>query len=101
MAWAIITIYTSKFVKMDPQQLPKTSRFYSRCKMCDIKNRRGCVPHPPLGSLKVKPTNGLGGVLSTIRIKGKCKLVHISSKICVWLALPPHAMYPVSYIEPC
>ena len=25
MAWAIITIYTSKFVKMDPQQLPKTS----------------------------------------------------------------------------
>jgi len=41
MAWAIITIYTSKFVKMDPQQLPKTSRFYSRCKMCDIKKTVG------------------------------------------------------------
>ena len=27
MAWAIITIYTSKCMQMDPQQLPKTSHF--------------------------------------------------------------------------
>jgi len=28
MAWAIITNYTSKCAKMDPQQLPETSEFY-------------------------------------------------------------------------
>jgi len=27
MAWAIITIYTSKCAKMDPQQLPKCKKF--------------------------------------------------------------------------
>jgi len=37
MAWAIITIYTSKCVQMDSQQLLKTSKFYSRCKKCDIE----------------------------------------------------------------
>jgi len=37
MAWAIITMYTSKCAQMDPQQPPKTSFFYSRCKKCDIK----------------------------------------------------------------
>src|SRR6218665_653715 len=49
MAWAIITIYISKCAKMNPQQLPKTSKFYSRCKMCDIeKTLGGRVPPPPL-----------------------------------------------------
>src|SRR6218665_2463409 len=38
MAWAIITIYISKCAQMNPQQLPKTSKFYST----------------PLGSPKVK-----------------------------------------------
>jgi len=37
MAWAIITIYTSECAKMDPQQLLKTSTFYSRCKKYDIE----------------------------------------------------------------
>jgi len=37
MAWAILTIYTSECANMDPQQLPKTSKFYSRCKKCDIE----------------------------------------------------------------
>jgi len=37
MAWAIITIYTSKCAQVDPQQLPKTSKFYSKCKKCDIE----------------------------------------------------------------
>src|SRR6218665_3079839 len=31
MAWAIITIYTSKCAQMDPQQLPNRSKVYSRC----------------------------------------------------------------------
>jgi len=31
MTWAIITIYISKCAQMDPQQLPETSKFYSRC----------------------------------------------------------------------
>jgi len=54
MAWAIITIYTSECAQMDPQQPPKTSQFYSRCKKFDIeKTLVGWVPHP-LGRPKVK-----------------------------------------------
>src|SRR6218665_2262191 len=53
MAWAIIKIYTSKCAQMDPQQLPKTSKFYSRSKKCDIKKTLGGWVPPPLGSPKV------------------------------------------------
>src|SRR6218665_582398 len=54
MTWAIIRIYTSKCAQMNPQQLPKTSQFYSRCHTRDHrKNLRGWVP-PPFGSPKVK-----------------------------------------------
>src|SRR6218665_2315508 len=53
MAWAIITIYTSKCAQMDPQQPPKTSKFYSRCKKCDIEKTLGVVGTTPLGSPKV------------------------------------------------
>jgi len=56
MAWAIITIYTSKCAQMDPQQLPKTSKLYSRCKKCDIEKTLGGGYHP-LGSPKVKQKN--------------------------------------------
>src|SRR6218665_3037813 len=55
MAWAIITIYISKCAQMNPQQLPKTSKFYSRCKKCDIEKTLGCGYHP-LGSPKVNST---------------------------------------------
>jgi len=55
MAWAIITICISKCAQMNPQQLLKTSKFYSRCKKCDIEKALGVwVPPPPLGSPKVK-----------------------------------------------
>src|SRR6218665_3661363 len=53
MEWAIITIYTSKCSQMDPQQLPKTPKFYSRSKKCDIEKTLGDGYHP-LGSPKVK-----------------------------------------------
>src|SRR6218665_2792688 len=53
MAWAIITIYTSKCAQMNPQQLLKTSKFYSRCKKCDIEKTLGVCTTPPLGSPKV------------------------------------------------
>jgi len=44
MAWAIITIiYTSKCAKMDPQQLPNRSKFYSRRKKCDIEKTVGAT----------------------------------------------------------
>src|SRR6218665_3129229 len=49
MAWAIIAIYSSKCAQMNPQQLTKTSKFYSKCKMCDIE--KTCTH--PLGSPKV------------------------------------------------
>src|SRR6218665_974736 len=49
MAWAIVTIYTPKCAQMDPQQLPKTSKFYSKSKKCDIKKTLGrWVPPSPL-----------------------------------------------------
>jgi len=54
MAWAIRTIYTSKCVQMDPQQLPKTSKYYSICNKCDMQKAvGGGYHHHPLGSLKV------------------------------------------------
>src|SRR6218665_540284 len=52
MAWAIITMYTSKCAQMDPQQLLETSKFYSRSKKCDIEKTLGSGYHP-LGSPKV------------------------------------------------
>jgi len=48
MAWVIITIYTSRCAKMDPQQLPKRSKCYSRCKKCDIEKTLGGVGTTPL-----------------------------------------------------
>jgi len=37
MAWAIKTIHSSKYVQMNPQQLPKTSKFYSICNKWDMQ----------------------------------------------------------------
>src|SRR6218665_506012 len=48
MAWAIITIYISKRAQVNPQQLPKTSKFYSKCKKCDIEKSLGVGTTPPL-----------------------------------------------------
>src|SRR6218665_3855803 len=48
MAWAIITIYISKCAQMNPQQPPITSKFYSRCKKCDIEKTLGGGYHHPL-----------------------------------------------------
>src|SRR6218665_2640403 len=48
MTWAIRTIYTSKCVQMDPQQLIKTSKLYSICNKCDMQNTaRGVGTIPP------------------------------------------------------
>ena len=44
---------------MNPQQLPKTSKFYSRCKKCDIEKTLGGGYHLPLGSPKVKRDSGI------------------------------------------
>ena len=41
MAWAIRTIYTSKCVQMDPQQLPETSKFYSIFNKRDMQKTAG------------------------------------------------------------
>src|SRR6218665_1874236 len=54
MAWAITTIYTSKCAQMDPQQLPKTSKFYSICKKCDIEKTLGGAPCTPLVARRLK-----------------------------------------------
>jgi len=50
MAWAIIKVYTSKCAQMDPQELhvPKTSKFYSESKKCDIEKTLGGGYHIPL-----------------------------------------------------
>src|SRR6218665_1711746 len=40
----------------EPQQLPKTSKFYSRCKKCDIeKSLGGWCTHPPLVAQRLRP----------------------------------------------
>src|SRR6218665_1139251 len=54
MAWAIITIYTSKCAQMDPQQLLTTSKFYSRCKKCDIEKTLIGVGTTPLGARRLR-----------------------------------------------
>ena len=36
-----MTIYTSKYAEMDPQQLLNRSKFYSKCKKCDIEKTVG------------------------------------------------------------
>ena len=42
-------------VQIDPQQLPKTSKFYSLCNKCDMQKAAGGGQWiPPSGSLKVK-----------------------------------------------
>src|SRR6218665_1267731 len=53
MAWAIITIYTSKCAQMDPNSCLKRQNCIPDVKSVISKNRRGWVP-PPLGSRKVK-----------------------------------------------
>ena len=54
LSWNL-TIYTSKCAQMDPQQLPKTSKLYSRGKKCDLKTTLGgWVPPLAIGSSKVK-----------------------------------------------
>jgi len=40
---------------MNPQQLPKTSKFYSRSKMCDIEKTLGGGYHPPLVARRLRP----------------------------------------------
>src|SRR6218665_2068193 len=86
MAWAIITIYTSKCPQMDPKQQPETSTFYSRCKKCDIKkNLRGWVP-PPLGSPKVNDERSYAANLPYIRHSTKF-VSCVSSEGCSQLRL--------------
>jgi len=46
MAWAIKTIYISKYAQMNPQQPPKTSKFYSKFEKCDIEKTLGGGYHP-------------------------------------------------------
>src|SRR6218665_206018 len=57
MAWAIITIYISKCAQMNPQQLHKTSKFYSRCKKCDIEKTLGGGYHDPLVARRIMHWN--------------------------------------------
>jgi len=52
MTWAIITIYISKCAQMNPQQLPKTSKFFPRRKKCEIKETLEEVGTTPLGRPK-------------------------------------------------
>jgi len=65
MAWAIRTIYSSKCVQMDPQQLPETSTFYFICNKCDMQKTAWGGYHPP-GSLRVKKGLDSPGANQTI-----------------------------------
>src|SRR6218665_2610750 len=66
MTRAIITIYISKCAQMDPQQLFKTSKFYSKCKKCDIKKTLGgWVQPPPLVARKLNTNKSMGRYIAT------------------------------------
>src|SRR6218665_2390668 len=54
MAWAIITIYISKCVQMNPPQLPKMSKFYFRSKKCGIEKTLGVWVPPPLVARRLR-----------------------------------------------
>src|SRR6218665_3438701 len=80
MEWAIITIYISKCAQMNPQQLPKTPKFYSRCKKCDIeKTLWGWVP--PLGSPTVKAHSRHSRQCDIVRKQPKRQADKIASKL--------------------
>src|SRR6218665_158833 len=98
MAWAIIKMYISICAQMDPKQLPKTSKFYSRSKKCDIgKTLKG--GYHPLGNPKVKksylhfsPGQKSGGMS-----QGKCPrpIANVSIKT----GLPRKVVISVAYLE--
>src|SRR6218665_1134834 len=54
MALAIITMYSSKLPQMDPRQLLKASKFYSRCNKCDIEKALGWVGTTPLVARRLR-----------------------------------------------
>src|SRR6218665_841694 len=66
MAWAIITIYTSKCAQMYPQQLPKTSKLYSRCKKCDIEKTLWDGYHPPLVTRRLHVSSCSGSICESV-----------------------------------
>jgi len=63
MVWAIIKIYTSTCAQMDPQQQPKTPKFYSKSKKCDIEKTLGY--HPPLVARRLRSCHYLQHTLGT------------------------------------
>src|SRR6218665_2203039 len=90
MAWAIITNYTSKCAKMNPQQLPKTSKFYSRSRKFDIEETLGGGYHP-LRSPNINLPIFLRGARSVADIdKGGAKSLHFANfTILSLFFLPP------------
>src|SRR6218665_3299337 len=71
---------------MDPQQLTKTSTFYSRCKRCDIKKNLRGVGTTPLGSPKVNDERSYAANLPYIRHSTKF-VSCVSSEDCSQLRL--------------
>jgi len=67
MARTIITICTSECAQMDLQQPVKTSKFYSRCKMCDIKKTLGVGTTPLVARRLTKTTILINRVCSSWR----------------------------------
>jgi len=79
MAWAIVKIYTFKCAQVDPKQLPKTSKFYSRSKKCDIEETLGSWYHPPWYP-KVKYSKD---IVSELRKLSHAKIHNIHEYTCM------------------
>src|SRR6218665_127329 len=86
MAWAIITFYISKCAQMNPKELLKTSKFYSRCKKCDIeKNLRGWVPTPLVARRLSRLNRHILYYSTSCPTRSRTGKTSPSLPFCVWL----------------
>jgi len=85
MAWAIITIYASKCVEMDPQQILKTSNFYSRCKnVWHRKNlREGVGTTPPLVAGRLNINERMCRAAVSLIACARCAMFSCYSRVTV------------------
>src|SRR6218665_3028862 len=88
MVWAIIKIYTAKCAQMDPQQLPKRSKFYSKCKKCDIEKTLGGWVPPPLVARRLICYLSIGGAKSVASIDTGAKILTFRQIRNVIISLP-------------
>src|SRR6218665_1693696 len=83
-------MYTSKCAQMDPQQLPKTSKFYSKSKKCDTEQTLGGWVPSPLGSSKANDAVTTINVALLVLMNEKGEKGDVNGRHCISLAYELH-----------